>query len=133
MDKEEQTTEVRETSAHEGNTDIRRKTVNSETTLPGTVLVQRFIYYITGFIIIVLLLRIVLLLLAANQGNGFVDFIYAVSGMFAAPFYGIFSYTPAYGASVFEVSSVVAILVYALVGWGIVKLVTLGSHRSSEV
>ncbi|RZJ87310.1 MAG: YggT family protein, partial [Chryseobacterium sp.] len=77
---------------------------------------------------VLLVLRIVLLLLAANQGNGFVDFVYAVSGFFAMPFYGIFNYTPAYGSSVLELSSIVAIFIYALVGWGLVKLLTIGSR-----
>jgi hypothetical protein len=129
MDREVETTEVRETTAHDGDTNVTRQTVDSRASLPGPILAKRVVYYITGFIIILLLLRIILLLLAANQSNGFVNFIYTISGFFAAPFYGIFSYTPTYGASVFEVSSVVAILVYGLIGWGIAKLVTLGSTR----
>lgn len=129
MDREVQTTEVRETSEQSGGTNVTRQQVDSRTALPGAVLAKRVIYYVTGFIITLLLLRMVLLLLAANQGNGFVDFIYGLSGFFAAPFYGIFSYTPVYGSSVFEVSSVVAIIIYALVGWGAATLVTLGSSR----
>ncbi len=129
MDREVHETEVRETSARDGNEEVTRQTVDSRTSVPAAVLAKRVVYYVTGFIVILLLLRMLLLLLAANQGNAFVDFIYAISGFFAAPFYGIFSYTPAYGSSVFELSSLVAILVYALAGWGIAKLLTLGSTR----
>lgn len=128
MDEDRQTTETRTTHLQNGNTAVDRQTVASETTVPGQVIVGRIIYYIVGFITVLLLLRIVLLLLAANQGNGFVDFIYAVSGFFAMPFYGIFNYTPVYGSSVLELSSIVAILIYALVGWGLVKLLTIGSR-----
>ncbi len=128
MDEDRQTTETRTTHLQNGNTAVDRQTVASETAVPGQVIVGRIIYYVVGFITILLLLRIVLLLLAANQGNGFVDFIYAVSGLFAMPFYGIFNYTPAYGSSVLELSSIVAILIYALVGWGLVKLLTIGSR-----
>lgn len=128
MDEDRQTTETRTTHLQNGNTAVDRQTVASETTVPGQVIVGRIIYYIVGFITVLLLLRIVLLLLAANQGNGFVDFIYAVSGLFAMPFYGIFNYTPVYGSSVLELSSIVAILIYALVGWGLVKLLTIGSR-----
>jgi len=127
MDEEEKTTEVRETNATKGDTNINRQTVSTQRSVPGTVIAQRVVYYFVGFITVLLLIRIILLLLAANQGNGFVDFIYALSGMFAMPFYGIFSYVPAYGSSVFELSSVVAIFIYSLVGWGIAKLITLGS------
>ncbi|RYE36709.1 MAG: YggT family protein [Sphingobacteriales bacterium] len=132
MDEDRQTTETRTTHLQNGNTAVERQTVASETAVPGQVIVGRIIYYIVGFITVLLLLRIVLLLLAANQGNGFVDFIYAVSGFFAMPFYGIFNYTPAYGSSILELSSIVAILIYALVGWGLVKLLTIGS-RSRNV
>ena len=128
MDEDRQTTETRTTHLQNGNTAVDRQTVASETAVPRQVIVGRIIYYVVGFITILLLLRIVLLLLAANQGNGFVDFIYAVSGLFAMPFYGIFNYTPAYGSSVLELSSIVAILIYALVGWGLVKLLTIGSR-----
>lgn len=127
MDEEEKTTEVRETNENVGNTNVSKQTVSTQRSVSGAVLVQRAVYYLVGFIAIMLLIRIILLLLAANQGNGFVDFIYTVSGLFAMPFYGIFSYVPAYGSSVFEISSVVAIIIYALVGWGIAKLITLGS------
>ena len=128
MAREEQVTEVREVATDSGENVTRQRAVTRDTA-PGNVVAKRLVYYITGVIIALLLLRLLLLLLAANQGNGFVDFIYAVSGFFAAPFFGIFSYTPAYGSSVFEVSTVVAIIIYALLGWGIAKLFTLGSNR----
>lgn len=129
MDDEQKTTEVRQTNEKVGNTTVNKQTVSTESSVSGVVLAQRVVYYLLGFIVILLLLRIVLLLLAANQGNGFVDFIYTVSSLFAMPFYGIFSYTPAYGSSVFELSSVVAIVIYSVVAWGIVKLLSLGSHN----
>lgn len=94
-----------------------------------STLAVRIVSFIVGFIVTLLALRILLLLLAANQGNAFVDFVYGLSGVFAVPFYGIFDYEPVYGESVFEISSVVAILVYALIGWGIAKLLTINSQR----
>lgn len=132
MDEDRQTTETRTTQVQNGNTAVERQTVASANSVPAKVIAGRIIYYIVGFITTLLVLRIVLLLLAANQGNGFVDFVYAVSGFFAMPFYGIFNYTPAYGSSMLELSSIVAILIYALVGWGLVKLLTIGS-RSRDI
>jgi len=130
-DREEQTTEVRNTTERQGNTDVRRQSVTTATKTDGGVVAKRIIYYFAGVIIALLALRIVLLLLAANQGSGFVDFVYALSGLFAWPFYGIFSYQPAYGESVFEVSSVVAIVVYALIAYGLAKLFTLTKDRDA--
>tara|TARA_B100002049_G_C16026534_1_gene352624 strand:- start:384 stop:737 length:354 start_codon:yes stop_codon:yes gene_type:complete len=102
------------------------------TSAPGSIVAQRVVWYITGFIVVILGLRVLLQLLGANQGNPFVDLVYGVSGFFAAPFFGMFSYDPSYGVSYLEVGTVVAMLVYALAGWGIAKLFTLGS-RHAEV
>ncbi len=132
MDDQEEVTEVRTTKERVGNTNVQKQSVAHASSVPTTILIQRVVYFIVGVIVTFLLLRIVLLLLAANQGNAFVDFIYSVSGVFAAPFYGIFSYQPSYGTSTFEISSVVAIIVYLLIGWGIAKLLTIGSNREDR-
>lgn len=129
-DQVEETREVRTTDAQVGDESVQRQTVSQTTSVPGAVVAQRVVWYIVGFIVVLLLLRLVLLLLGANQGNAFVDFIYSFSGIFAAPFFGIFSYEPSYSKSVFEVSTLVAMLVYGLVGWGIAKLFTLGSNHA---
>lgn len=125
MQEDKQTTEVRETNEHVGNTNVQRETVSQRTSTPDAIIFRRVVWYITGIIIVLLLLRLILLLLAANDTNAFVSFIYGLSGFFAAPFFGIFSYQPSYGQSTFEISTVVAIIVYTLAGWGIAKLATL--------
>jgi tetrahydromethanopterin S-methyltransferase subunit F len=124
-ERDQQTTEVRDTKEQRGNTNIRRQSVTTARKVDAGVVARRIVYYLAGVITALLALRIVLLLLAANQGSGFVDFIYALSGFFAMPFYGIFNYQPSYGQSIFEISSVVAIIVYGLAALGIAKLFTL--------
>lgn len=98
-----------------------------------SVFLARLVFFVFGVIIAFIALRFVLLLLAANEGNAFVDLIYGISGVFVAPFYGIFGNTPQFGASVVDTSSIVAIIVYALVAWAIGSLVTLGSRSREEV
>jgi hypothetical protein len=129
-DRDQQTTEVRETNERQGNTNVTRQTVATAHSVDSKVIVRRIIYYIAGVIIAFLALRMIFLLLAANQGSPFVDFIYNVGGFFAWPFYGIFSYQPSYGQSVFEISSLVAIIIYGLIAWGLGKLFTLTSNRT---
>lgn len=124
-----ETTEVRETSDDVDNTNTTR-TVRTDERASGPLVAYKVIWYIAGVIIALLALRIILLLLAANQGAPFVDFIYGLSGIFAWPFFGIFGYTPAYGQSILEVSSVFGIIVYALIAWGLAKLATLNSNRT---
>lgn len=128
-DRDQQTTEVRETNDTNGNTRVRRQTVRSTREVSGGVVLQRIVYYIAGVIIALLLIRLILLLLGANQGAPFVDFIYGVSGFFAWPFYGIFNYQPSYGHFTFEISTVVAIIVYGLIATGLAKLFTLTSNH----
>ena len=125
-----ETREVQTTDEQVGGTNVQRQTVSAESSAPGSVVAQRVVWYIVGFIVALLSLRLILQLLGANQGNAFVDFVYGISGIFAAPFFGMFSYTPTYGVSYFEVSTLVAILIYSLIGWGIAKLFTLNSTHT---
>ena len=129
MEEDKKTTEIKETNEQVGNTSIQRETVSTQTKTSGVIIFQRVVWYIVGFITVLLALRLVLLLLAANDDSAFVSFVYTLSNVFAAPFFGIFNYQPSYGQFTFEISSVVAIVVYALIGWGIAKLATLGRPR----
>lgn len=124
MQEDEQTTEVRETNAQVGDTNVQRQTVKKSSPTSGVVVAQRIIWFFAGFIVVMLGLRVLLLALAANQGNFFVDFVYALGGFFSAPFAGIFG-SPRYGEFFFDTASVVAIVVYALLAWGLTKLITL--------
>ena len=127
---EKQTTEVRQTNDTVGADNVQRKSVRRTTSTPSSVVAARAIWFIAGVIITLLALRIVLLMLAANESAAFVGFVYALSNIFAAPFYGIFNYQPTYGEFTFEISSVIAIAVYALVAWGAVKLLTLNKPHA---
>lgn len=84
----------------------------------------QIIWYLLGFIEVLLAFRILLKLLAANTGSSFVNLIYAVSEPLAAPFYGIFRVTYAQG-SVLEWSTIVGMIVYTVVAYGLVKLMQI--------
>jgi hypothetical protein len=124
MQEDEQTTEVRQTDKQVGDTNIKRESVRQTTSVSGVVIAQRVIYYLGGVIIALLFLRLIFQLFGANQASGFVDFIYSLSGVFVAPFFGIFG-EPTFGASHFETSTLVAIIIYALLTIGIAKLLTV--------
>lgn len=96
--------------------------------LSGAVVATRIVWFIAGFISIVLALRIIFLMLSANQGSGFVDLVYGLGGFFAAPFVGIFG-SPTYGQFYFDIASLIAIVVYLLIAWGLGKLFTLTRPR----
>jgi uncharacterized protein YggT (Ycf19 family) len=89
----------------------------------------RLVYLIGGVIITLLALRFLLALLGANPNNGFANFIYTLSHPFAAPFFSLFSYDQTLGSSRFELGTLVAIVVYALLTALLARLVTIGSRR----
>jgi hypothetical protein len=93
---------------------------NSPTTKPlyrGT----QIVWYIAGLLEVLLAFRVGLKLLAANPGAGFSSFIYTVSHPFAAPFLNVFNVTKVEGG-VFEWTTVLAMFVYWLIAWGIVRM-----------
>jgi hypothetical protein len=84
--------------------------------------IKQVIYFVFGAISVLLALRFVLLLLGASQASPFVQLIYGLSGIFVLPFSGIFG-EPSFNASVVEWSSLVGIIVYSLVAYGLARLV----------
>ncbi len=102
--------------------------VGSEVTGSSKSTIANGIWYLVGLVEILLIFRFVLKLFGANPSSGFVDLVYSVTGVLTAPFDNIFGVTtPQAGdvKSVFEPSILVAAAVYALIGWGIVKLINL--------
>jgi hypothetical protein len=87
---------------------------------------ERFVWYVAGTIIVLLGLRFLLALLGANTTNAIADAVYSFSKIFVAPFFNLFSYDNIqYGVSRFELYTLVAMIFYALVAWGLVKLVNI--------
>lgn len=91
----------------------------------GSTLAQRVIWYVAGILLVLLAFRFALTLLGANPDNAFANFIYEASHPFVAPFFGLFGYNLEYGVSRFEIYTLVAMAVYAVVAWGLAKLFTL--------
>jgi hypothetical protein len=90
----------------------------------NVVRANQIIYFLFGLIEALLALRFVLLLLGANEASGFVRLIYGLSRPFVLPFQGIFG-EPVLGASVLEWASLVGIIVYALIAYGLARLIEL--------
>ena len=100
------------------------------------VRIGRVIYFIVGIIEVLLAFRFVFKLLGANPNSPFVAFIYGFSNIFYAPFAGIFSRATTRGAettAIFEPSTLIAMFVYAVLGWGIIKLLIIVLNPSKRV
>ena len=109
-------------------TEYRRDVVQKDAASPAFS-VAWAIYVVLGIGVGLILIRVILKALAANTGAGFTRFVYGITDPLVAPFQGIFTAQHAGAGSVFEFSSVVAIVVYALVAWAIVRLAALAGRR----
>lgn len=89
---------------------------------PG-VLAQRVISVVIGVIEAILLVRIVLELLGASAASPFVSWIYNLSGALLGPFSNAFP-NLAFGTGVLDIAAILAIIVYAIIGWVISMLLS---------
>lgn len=97
------------------------------------VKIQQGVYLLFGILEGLLGIRFVLGLLGANPAAGFAQFIYSITGPFIAPFVGLFG-QPHIQGNVVEWNALVAIIVYALLAWVLVKVVwlVLGDTRRGQ-
>jgi hypothetical protein len=128
-DRVEKVTEVRDSGT--GRQEVTRVTEGHTDT---ATLIARIIWFIAGVILVLLAFRFVLILLGANRGNGFADFIFSTTNPLVAPFYGLFGYDLQYGVAKFEIYTLVAMAVYAIIAYGLARLVTINKpNRTTEV
>lgn len=93
------------------------------------------LWYILGLFEIFLAFRFFLKLAGANPNSGFVSFIYGATQPMVGPFLDAFHATPSRGAettSYFEWSTLLAGFVFALVVWGIIRLLQFGKPTNPE-
>ena len=84
----------------------------------------QIVWYALGVLEVLLAFRFVLKLLGANPAAGFSNFIYTLSYPFTLPFSTVFGTTSVSG-SVFEWTTLLAMAVYWLVAFGLIKILTM--------
>jgi len=119
--------EVRETTIHSGNTTQTNQQVfkPARKRSNGQTIAARVIWYIAGVLLVLLALRFFFVLLAANPANSVAKFVFNASHPFVAPFFSLFGYSIHYGVSKFETFTLVAMVIYALIAFGLARLVTI--------
>jgi len=91
----------------------------------------RIVWFMVGVIVTLLLVRVVLALLGANLENPFANMIYAVTEPLVGAFRGLLQVGEFQaGVSRFELETLVAALVYMLIGWGIASAIQLLSKKA---
>ncbi len=75
-------------------------------------------------------LRVLLKLMEANPKNVFANFVYNFTALFLSPFAGLVA-NPSAGGMILEITSIVAMLVYALIALAAIRLVWLVFYQPS--
>jgi len=94
----------------------------------GLFQVTRIVWSILVLLEVLLGLRFMLKLIAANPESGFAAFMYGITGPFIAPFTGLVG-TPASGGMILEVTTLIAMAIYALFFWGVVSVIRIVADR----
>jgi hypothetical protein len=93
-----------------------------------TFKITQLVWLLFGLLEALLALRFVLKLIAANPESPIAAMIYSFTSLFLLPFAGLTG-TPSAGGMVLEISTVIAMVIYALIAWGLVKLLTVFFYR----
>jgi YGGT family len=105
----------------------RREVVWEDVNARNRIILDR-ISALIGFLFMVLEgvigLRVLLKLMGANPQNIFASVIYHFTAYFLTPFNGL-TINPASGGMVLEITSIMAMIVYALIAWAIIRLLWL--------
>jgi hypothetical protein len=95
-----------------------------------TFKVTQFIWLLLGILEALLALRVLLKLFAANPNSPIAALIYSLTGIFLVPFSSLTS-SPSVSGMVLEISTFFAMLIYALIGWAVERLVWILLYRPS--
>lgn len=109
--------EVR-TTAHEQGSEGRATTFKA----------TQLIWLLFGLLEGVLALRFIFKLIGVNAANAFASLLYSVTDFFVAPFASLTG-APAANGMVLEVSTLIAMIIYALIGWVLVRIVYVVFYR----
>ena len=118
----------------EGDATIGAKVINPQNVVSPIRLRFRssqVLWYILGFIETLLVLRFVLKFIGANVTAGFTQFIYVISAPFAGSFMNVVGVSQV-GQSVFDWSILLAMAIYALIAWGVIKIIVMSKPISDQ-
>jgi hypothetical protein len=94
----------------------------------ATFKATQLIWLVLGLLEAAIALRVVFKLIGVNAANAFASLVYSVTSLFVAPFASLTG-APAAGGMVLEISSIIAMLVYLLIAWGLERIVYVLFYR----
>lgn len=95
----------------------------------ATARIVNIVYFLFGALELLLAVRVILHLVGANAANGFASFVYGLSSPFVALFASLLQ-NPTLGTTgVLEITTIIAMLVWAIVAWLTGRLIWLTLSR----
>jgi len=91
--------------------------------------VSQLIWLAAGILETLFAIRVFLRLIAANPNAPFAQMLYLFTGLFLFPFQGL-TITPSVEGAVLEISTLIAMIVYALAAWAVVQLLWVIFYRT---
>jgi len=111
------------------NLEENKRAVDAANQNSAVARVVNVVYYLFGIVEVVLVIRVLLHLIAANSGNAFANIIDAISYPFVVLFASLVP-NPILGTtSVLEITTIVAMVVWAIVAWLVARFVWLVMSR----
>ena len=95
-----------------------------------TFKLTQLIWLLVGLVDGLLGLRFIFKLIGVNAANTFASFLYKLTDFFVAPFASLTG-APAAGGMVFEFSTILAIIIYLLIGWVLARIAYVLFYRPS--
>lgn len=111
------------------NLDEKQQRISGQEQNSAVARIINIVYFVFGIIEVLLLLRVILHLFDANAQNSFANFIYLVSAPFVALFANLLV-NPVIGtAGILEITTIIAMVVWAIVSWLLGRLIWLLASR----
>lgn len=108
----------------EGDYEQRQEVVENYAAARHDALVRltQLIWLLFGLVEGLIALRVLLKLIGANPASPFAALIYQITEFFLWSFFGLTA-TPQINNIILEIPSIIAMLVYALLTWGVIKII----------
>lgn len=84
--------------------------------------VTQLVWLAAALLEFLFIMRFILKLMAANPSAGFAVLVYDVTAPFLAPFLGLIP-APAAGGAVLEIATLIAMVVYAVLTWLVIRVI----------
>ncbi len=111
------------------NLDEKQRGIASANQNSAITRIVNIVYFLFSALELLLASRLTLHLLGVNADNSFADFIYKLSAPFVALFTSLLKNPTLTGSAILEVTTIIAMLVWAIVAWLLGRLIWLVLSR----